>query len=346
MNHKTTAWTVSIILLGVFLLFSSDKYLLAQSDSILATQTPAPTKTPALTPDAQTLVSGDGETATWNRLDRSYTQSDLSVLTGNVQRPNGLTWFNDKIYAVCSGDWTLYEIDANSGSTAQYIYGVKNAHTIYARGLDSGLELWIPDYQSNTLVNISRGVVTNIASNLNGPWGITPLDNQFLVTNLRANNVVLISSESSAEVLTNLRSPAGIAANNEYIFIANSGSARRAIEWVDSAIVAATDTPLDTSSSEISHSLVSGLQNVTSLILGSDNLLYFSYALGTRGVVGRVDPNYCVEKGGCANEDVEIVIYSELAAPLAGLTLSDDMRLYIHSIFSPDLYWVDLPHES
>jgi hypothetical protein len=31
-----------------------------------------------------------------------------------------------------------------------------------------------------------------------------------------------------------------------------------------------------------------------------------------------------------------------LAAPLAGMTLSPDMHLYIHSIFSPEIYWVDL----
>jgi hypothetical protein len=35
-------------------------------------------------------------------------------------------------------------------------------------------------------------------------------------------------------------------------------------------------------------------------------------------------------------------VYTELAAPLAGLTISPDMRLYVHSIFSPDVYWIDL----
>jgi hypothetical protein len=77
-------------------------------------------------------------------------------------------------------------------------------------------------------------------------------------------------------------------------------------------------------------------------VLGSDNRLYFSYALGTRGVIGRVDPEVCIANGGCTSNEIEIVVYTELAAPLAGLTISPDMKLYIHTIFSPDLYWLQL----
>jgi hypothetical protein len=88
--------------------------------------------------------------------------------------------------------------------------------------------------------------------------------------------------------------------------------------------------------------LVSGLQNTTGLVLGPDGYLYFAYALGTRGVVGRVDPDVCRERGGCSNTDVEIVVFTELAAPLAGLTISPDMRLFVHTMFSPDIYWVQL----
>ncbi len=76
--------------------------------------------------------------------------------------------------------------------------------------------------------------------------------------------------------------------------------------------------------------------------MAADGLLYFSYSLGTRGVVGRVNPATCRENGGCSSEQVEIVVYSELAAPLSGLTISPDMELFIHSIFSPEIYWVDL----
>jgi hypothetical protein len=77
-------------------------------------------------------------------------------------------------------------------------------------------------------------------------------------------------------------------------------------------------------------------------VLGSDGKLYFAYSLGTRGVVGRVDPEVCRLNGGCTNDQVEVVLYTELAAPLAGLTLSPDMKLYVHTMFSPDIYWVQI----
>ena len=87
--------------------------------------------------------------------------------------------------------------------------------------------------------------------------------------------------------------------------------------------------------------LVTGLQNTTGVVMAPDGYLYFAYSLGTRGVVGRVNPNECRENG-CTNDQVDIVIFTELAAPLAGLTISPDMRLYVHTIFSPDIYWVQL----
>jgi hypothetical protein len=71
-------------------------------------------------------------------------------------------------------------------------------------------------------------------------------------------------------------------------------------------------------------------------------MLYFAYALGTRGVVGRVDPEFCMENGGCSNDQVEVVLFTELAAPLAGLTFSDDMRLFVHTIYRPEIYWVQI----
>ena len=63
--------------------------------------------------------------------------------------------------------------------------------------------------------------------------------------------------------------------------------------------------------------------------------------LGTRGVIGRVDPAQC-QDGGCGNQDVEMVVFSDLPAPLA-ITLSDDMRLFLHSRYRPEFYWVQLP---
>jgi hypothetical protein len=273
----------------------------------------------------------------------SFTQADLTLLTGNIQRPNALVWHDGKIYAACSGDWTVYQIDAETGNTAQYIYGVKNAHSMIAQTNGDKTSLLIPDFQSNNLVEITQGVVKNIATNLASPWGITQLnDAQFLVTNLKSNNVVLVGDGDPQEVITKLRAPTGIATDGKYVYVANTGSARRAIEWFDAPTAGSKSVSIDAEDKTVSHSLITGLQNVTNIVIGADGLLYFGYSLGTRGVVGRVDPKTCRENGGCSNDQVQIVIYSELAAPLAGITLSPDMHLYIHSIFSPEIYWVDL----
>jgi hypothetical protein len=273
-----------------------------------------------------------------------FTQPDLSLLTGNIQRPNGLLWFDNKLYTSCSGDWTLYEIDITTGATVQYIYGVRNSHSMYLeRESDSQeLNLWIPDFQSNSLVHIDRSGLAITAPNLDGPWGIAPLnESEFLVSNLLGNNIVAISrSGDTQEILTNLRSPTGIATDGENVYIANTGSARRAIEWLPASALAENESPLD---SETSNSvLVTGVQNTTNIVYAEDSYLYFAYSLGTRGVVGRVNPQVCRENGGCTNEEIEIIVYTELAAPLAGLTISPDMRLFIHSMFSPDIYWVQL----
>jgi hypothetical protein len=118
-------------------------------------------------------------------------------------------------------------------------------------------------------------------------------------------------------------------------------AARGAIEWYDTPSSANLETP-EAASDDTNHVLVSGLQNATGLALAGDGYLYFAYSLGTRGVVGRVDPEMCRENGGCTHDQVEIVVLTELAAPLAGLTISPEMRLYIHTMFSPDIYWVQL----
>lgn len=308
------------------------------------TPTPAPSKTPTSNPSTNPSEAVNSTPLPKFELPRAFTQDDLSVLTGNVQRPNGLAWHNGKLYTSCSGDWTVYEIDAATGSTAQYIYGVKNAHTMYVTGDGDRPSLWIPDFQNNTLTEIVQGNSVIVASNLKGPWGIARQDEtHFLVTNLLGHSMLSISEDGQTrELIQGLKSPTGIAVQQEYVYIANTGSARRAIEWFNLDDVVDSDAALDSSAQELDKSLVTGLQNVTNITLGPDGYLYFSYALGTRGVVGRVDPAVCRENGGCSNDQVEIVLYSELAAPLAGLTLSADLRLYIHSIFSPDIYWVQL----
>jgi hypothetical protein len=86
---------------------------------------------------------------------------------------------------------------------------------------------------------------------------------------------------------------------------------------------------------------VSGLQNVSVLAMGGDGYLYFAYALGTRGVVGRIQPEQCQESG-CTADQVEIVVFTELQAPLAGLAISPDMELFIHTIYRPEIYRIKI----
>ena len=52
-------------------------------------------------------------------------QSDLKILSGNVQRPNGITFFDGFLYTSCSGDFTIYRLNAITGDTITYIAGVQ-----------------------------------------------------------------------------------------------------------------------------------------------------------------------------------------------------------------------------
>lgn len=309
--------------------------------------TPAPSKTatPATT-DETPVPEETAEATDSNVLDetRRFTQAELSVLVGNVQRPNGIVWFNDNLYTACIGDSTLYEIDSTSGETRTFIFGIRDAHSLYAEETDAGFDLWVPDFATNTLYQLdqARALPNPITQDLQGPWGITRLDeNGFIITNLRAGELVYVTSEGEITTIAEgLRSPAGVVIIDDMIVLANNGSARRAIEWAE--------IPDDFNPAEDEDPvllefkpLVSGLQNVSSLALAPDGDLYFAYALGQRGVIGRVNPEDCID-GGCTNDETDIVVYSELDAPLAGLTISDDMRLFMHSIYLPEIYWVDL----
>ena len=329
---------VSILVIAITCLLTA-ALALAQNN----TPTPAPTKTPTET------SAGAGEEATPVATDAAgvervpfvpLTQDDLTSLTGNVQRPNGIVWHDGKLYTACTGDGTVYEIDALSGSTMTYIWGIRNAHSLYAENEGTALNLWIPDFQANALNLVTRSGVEPVVTGLEGPWGIRYVDEErFLVSNILSNTVNLLTRDGENTVaLEDLASPTGIDHDGETLFVANNGSTRRSIEYypLDDVVRGSTDNLPE------ERLLVSGLQNVTGLELGSDGYLYFAYALGTRGIVGRVEPQTCMENGGCTNEQVEIVIYTELAAPLAGLTISPDMRLYIHTMFSPDLYWAQI----
>lgn len=300
------------------------------------TPTPAPSKTPTPAPNA-TIATASADTPATADF-QPFRQSDLRVITGNVQRPNGIVWFNDKLYVVCNGDWTIYEIDDTTGSTRTYIYGVRNGHALHAEQNERNeLVLWVPDFDTGSLLQVNAVRAPQpVARGLQSPWGIAYVDeSHFLVTSLGANSVLLATRDGEITlILDELRAPTGIAYDAEtgIAYVANNGSARRALEWFDLA----DETPT-------AHPLVSGIQSVTGIALADDGYLYIAYALGTRGVIGRVDPVACRENGGCDNSAVEIVIYTELAAPLAGLTITPDMRLFVHTMFRPEIYWVQLP---
>lgn len=302
------------------------------------TPTPAPSKTPTAAASPQ---ADETQAAVASSTFEPLTQADLSIITGNVQRPNGIAWYNNMLYTSCTGDGTVYEINDTTGQTRAYIYGIRNAQTLYVEeDANNTLTMWVPDYNANTLNRVTRSGVETVVRNLQGPWGISYVDEQrFLVSNLLGNTVSLLSREGDNQlVMEDLASPMGVVHDGETLFVANYGSTRRAIEWysLESVLTGTPDT------SVANHVLVSGLQNTTSLQLGSDGKLYFAYALGNRGLIGRVDPQVCMENGGCTNDQVEIVLYSDLSVPLAGFALTPDMRMFVHTMFVPEIYWAQI----
>ena len=317
----------AVILMITGLLLAAAAPMAAQT---LGTPTPAPTKTgvPAATPVA--TVSAETASAPFEPL----TQDALQVLTGNVQRPNGMGWFNNFLYTACTGDGTVYEIQSETGETRTYIWGVTNAHTLYVEEQDDTLQMWVPDYAENSLKLVTREGIDPVTEDVfEGPWGIVAEDAEhFLISNLLGNHVDRVSRQGEVEILLDgLASPAGLALDGDLLYVANTGSTRRAVEWYD------------LSTGGDGGALVSGLQNTTGLQLGADGKLYIAYALGTRGLVGRVDPQACREAGGCSNDQVEVVLYTDLATPLAGLVVTPDGRLFVHTMYNPALYWTQIP---
>ena len=312
------------------------------------TPTPAPSKTPAptATQEPSDVPTAEVETSARSTIAaqdlRQYSQGDLRILVGNVQRPNGIVWFENKLYAACSGDFTLYEIDSVTGSTVTFSSGVRDANTIWIEELDNGFNVWMPDFDTNQLLRGDhlRGLPAIIVDeNLDGPWGLAYLDeSHFLVTNALSDTIVLANRDGSSNiVMDGLRYPTGIVVDRHVAYVANRGSARRAIEWFD-----VTQLDPEAIADDLTQPLVSGLQNVSNLVLAPDGYLYFTYALAERGVVGRVNPEECRD-GGCTNEQVEIVILTDgRTAPLAGLTIADDMRLFVHTVYDSEIFWVQL----
>ncbi|MCY4464362.1 MAG: hypothetical protein OXE46_02360 [Chloroflexi bacterium] len=261
-----------------------------------------------------------------------FLQGDLTLLIGNVQRPNGLVYHEGDLFTVCNGDWTVYKVDAQTGDSISFVFGVRNGNSLIAESTETGFDLFVPDPESGALWQLDqrRLAPVKIAERLTGAWGITRLDdNVLLVSDTRANSIFAIESGGAiSKLVEGLRAPTGIVRHEDRVYIANGGSARRGIEV------------FELESGEL-NPLVSGVQNTSNLALGADGFLYFAYALGTRGVVGRVDPLLCLD-GGCSGDDIEPVVFSDVAAPLA-ITLSDDLRLFLHSRFRPEIYWVQLP---
>ncbi len=271
-----------------------------------------------------------------SNLESPFLQSDLALMVANVQRPNGIVWFDNSLYTVCNGDWTIYRIDDRTGDTVTFVFGVRNGNSLVAEATERGFNLWVPDPDTGTLwkVDQQREAPEDVARELAAPWGITRLNEEsFLLTDTRTNSIIEVPAAGDrTTVHDQLRAPTGIARDADRIYVANGGSARRGIEYFKRGD--------DGSYTEI-QPLVSGLQNTTDIIMGADGYLYFSYALGTRGVVSRIDPTRCLE-GGCGSQDVEMVVFSDIAAPLA-IALSDDLRLFLHSRYRPEIYWAQLP---
>jgi hypothetical protein len=284
-------------------------------------------------PDALAFAQGDDE-----RIE-PFVQSDFNLLTGSVQRPNGMFWYDGFVYAGCAGDWTIYRLHDTTGETITYQFGVRNTHSMYVEAdEDGGTDLWAVDFQENVFVSVNLGSergMLPVREGLAGPWGLAPsaTDDTFFITEWGSDNLINVTRDGEITVVaSDFADPSGIVATEDTIYVGNNGSARRSIEWLD----------ISEGSSTTPHSLVSGLQDVTNVVMGPDDYLYFAYALGSRGVVGRVDPEVCKEQNGCTNTQVELVVWTELAAPLAGLIITPEMRLYVHTMFGTEIYWLDM----
>ena len=280
-----------------------------------------------------------------------FQPGDLQILYGNVQRPNAMTYLDGKLYVACSGDWTVYEIDIETEETRTYIFGLQNANSLFAEtGRDGLTQIWAADFATNDFLRIHPEIspVRIVEDGLAGGWGMAYLDEQrFLVSNLLSDNLMAVSRFGETEILLErLRSPTGLALDGGAVYVANTGSARRSIEWYTLRQLrdhrSDTATPLD-SRDVPGASLVRGLQNVTGLALAADGWLYFAYSEGARGTIGRVNAHHCRDAGGCEATDVEPVVRTNLPAPLAGLTLTPDGRLFFHSLYQPEIYWLSLP---
>ncbi|WP_119066046.1 hypothetical protein [Aggregatilinea lenta] len=286
---------------------------------------------PTPTPAATTTPEDDGP----------LTQADLVWFTGNVARPNGMVWLDDLIYVICEGDKTIYKLYGTSGATDTYIYGILDAHTLYAEeDGDGNVLLWVPDYRAGKLLLITVGGVETVASALAGPWGIVPLGStNFLISDHLAGTVEFISRTGERQTFVEgLARPTGLEYDGSLLYVANSGASERAIEWYE-LVATRGDEP------HVGDVLVRGLEDVMALRIGPDDKLYFAYDEEGLGVIGRVDPAVCRENDGCGPDEIERVVMTDMDAPLAGLTFAPDGRLFFHERYGERLYWAQAIEE-
>ena len=61
---------------------------------------------------------------------------------------------------------------------------------------------------------------------------------------------------------------------------------------------------------------------------------------------GEYNRTCAVKMGDAPITKLKLLFTTDLAAPLAGLSISPDMKLYTHTIFSPDIYFADLANSN
>lgn len=264
-------------------------------------------------------------------------QSDFRVLTGTVRLPNGMYWYEGFLYVSCAGDATLYRLDARTGITQTYIIGLQNAHALYVEGgRGDDPIIWAVDSIQNRLVRISydQEALQTIWGGLKGGWGLLPdaAGEGFYLSQWGSDDILYVEREGqeSEVLLGGFQNPSGMALDGDYLYVTNNASTPRAVEWIDLS----EDSPQ-------ARPLVKDLQNASQVVMAADGYLYIAYALAGRGIISRVKPEDCRAEG-CSNDDLELVIWTELSAPLAGLTISPDMQLFVHVMFGPEIYALDL----
>jgi len=261
----------------------------------------------------------------------------IRYLTGDVAKPNGIGWYGNNLYVVCAGDGTVYELDDQTGFTNTYIYGVKDAFSIYPeKGRDGNLYLWVPDAGARSIVRVSPSEVETIVSGTGEPRSLIPYDvNTFLVSGLRANTVEQVSRDGERITwITGLEDPTALVLHREYLYVSNMSNVDRAIEWYTLADIRA-DNPEPSP-------LLRGIEGITGMQLYSDGYLYFTYEQDGRGLVGRIQPDVCRDANGYSADQVEVVVAPRLTSPLAGLMITPDGRMFFHELYGNVLNWVQL----